>query len=71
MQIYRQAIENLQAQGIVIYVKSDRELAHQRVEKRNANLFTQGGVWTDKAKDLFVAEDFESLSLRYEGEMFS
>ena len=47
------------------------ETARTRLEKRNANLFTQGGVWTDKAKDIFVAEEFENLSLRYEKEMFS
>jgi len=70
MQIYRPAIENLQAQGIVVYVKADMEVARERVQQRNAHLLTAGGVRTDKAKDLFVAKEFESLSLRYEKEMF-
>jgi shikimate kinase len=70
MQIYRQAIENLQEQGIVVYVRAEMETARERMQKRNANLFSEGGVWTDKAKDVFVAEAFESLSLRYEKEMF-
>ena len=70
LQIYRQAIENLQTQGIVVYVRANIETARERMQKRNANLFSEGGVRTDKAKDLFVAEEFENLSLRYEKEMF-
>jgi thymidylate kinase len=42
MQIYHQAIENLQAQGIVIYVRANIETARERMQKRNANLFTEG-----------------------------
>jgi thymidylate kinase len=70
MQIYRQAIENLQTQGIVVYVRAEMETARERMQKRNADLLLEGGVWKDKAKDVFVAEEFETLSLRYEKEMF-
>ena len=70
MQVYRQAIENLQAQGIVVYVRVGMEVARERMQERNAILLAEGGVWKDKAKDMFVAEAFESLSLRYEKEMF-
>jgi thymidylate kinase len=69
MQIYHQAIDNLQTQGIVIYVKSDIETARSRMESRNADLSSQSEVWANKAKDVFIAEDFEKLSLRYEKEM--
>jgi thymidylate kinase len=70
MQIYHHAIKNLQTQGIVIYVRADMEIARKRMQKRNEDLLAVGGVWKDKANDVFVAEEFESLSLRYEKEMF-
>jgi thymidylate kinase len=69
MQIYSHAIANLQSQGIVIYVRSDIDIARERLQKRNAQLLTQGDVRKDKANDVFVAEEFENLSLRYEKEM--
>jgi len=62
-------MENLQQQGIVVYVKADMEISRARLDARNANLFSQGNVWKNKAKDVFIAEDFMSLSQRYEKEM--
>jgi thymidylate kinase len=70
MAVYRQAIENLQTQGIVIYVRTELETARRRMEERNVQLLATGGVRTDKAKDVFIEEDFEQLSVRYEKEMF-
>lgn len=67
--IYQQAIENLQHQGIVVYVRSNMEIARQRLDARNLHLLWKGWVWEHKAKDVFIKEDFENLSLRYEREM--
>jgi hypothetical protein len=68
--VYQQAIENLQQQGIVVYVKTDTETARLRMQQRNLQLAQQGEVRQHKANDVFVAQEFEQLSLRYEKEMF-
>jgi thymidylate kinase len=70
MAIYRQAIENLQQQGTVLYIKTNTETARLRLQERNLQLQQQGEVRKNKANDIFVAEEFENLSLRYEKEMF-
>ncbi|MDR0650117.1 MAG: deoxynucleoside kinase [Candidatus Peribacteria bacterium] len=71
MAIYRQAIEHLQQQGMVLYIQTDKETAHLRMQERNLQLQQQGEVRQHKAKDVFIAEEFENLSFRYEKEMFS
>lgn len=70
LQLYHFAIENLQNQWIVIYVKTDLETAKSRMENRNKILMESPDLaMQNKAKDQFIAENFINLSLRYEKEM--
>lgn len=69
LQIYRFGIENLRKDGIVFYVKIDKDIALDRLTKRNEELKTLGWVRKDKAEDKFVQEEFEKRSHLYEHEM--
>ena len=69
LELYKYAIKNLKENGVVVYVKADKEVSLKRLQVRNANLFSQSEVWKNKSKDKFIEEDFHSLSDRYEKEM--
>lgn len=69
MQIYKFGIENLRKLGKVIYVKVDRDVAHERTTRRNNELAkSDDQVRKDKAGDKFI-EEFDKMSLLYETEL--
>lgn len=69
LQNYKFGIEELQKHGVIFYVDIDKNVAWERLKKRNEELAKQGGVWKDKADDKFITE-FEKMSDLYEKEMF-
>lgn len=69
LQIYKFGIENLRENGLVFYVTIDKEIALERLTKRNEELTKQWGIREDKAKDKFVEEEFDRLSNLYNTEM--
>ncbi len=71
LEIYKFGIENLRKLGRVIYVKMDKDIALQRLNKRNEKLQQEKDkVQEDKAEDKFIQQDFEKLTHLYETEMF-
>ena len=71
MEIYKFGIENLRKMGKIIYIKSDKEIAYQRVIKRNEELAKNDDkVRKDKSKDNFIG-DFDKLTNLYETQLIS
>ena len=69
MEIYKFGIENLRKLWKVIYVKVDKEVAHQRTIARNEELAKSNDqVRKDKAGDKFI-EKFDEMSHLYETEL--
>ena len=70
MEIYKFGIKHLRDAGKVIYIKVDKEVAHQRLISRNKELtLFNDKVRKDKAEDQFIQEKFDQLSTLYETEM--
>ncbi|MDD3263150.1 MAG: AAA family ATPase [Candidatus Absconditabacteria bacterium] len=70
LQIYKYGIENLQKNGIVVYVKANKEISLKRLTARNNTIKTEGGARTNKANDQFIAQEFDKLSDLYQTELF-
>lgn len=66
-ELYKYGIESLQKRGVVIYISIDKETARIRSEKRN-DILAAGDdeTFKNKAKDLFVLENFDRLTKEYE-----
>lgn len=69
MEIYKFGIENLRKLWKVIYVKVDKDVAHERIVTRNNELAkSDDQVRKDKAGDKFI-EKFDEMSHLYETEL--
>lgn len=68
-EIYSIGIHALQNNGIGFYINTSLENAQQRAHERNISLRKQGGVWQDKANDVFVAEKFQQLARAYDAHL--
>jgi len=71
LDVYKFGIENLKKQGIVFYVKLDKDIALQRMQKRNKELKENQNdqVRKDKANDTFL-EKFDQLSQEYNKQLW-
>ncbi len=70
MEIYKFGIEHLRKLWKVIYVKADKNIAHQRLTARNNELAkSDDQVFKDKADDQFIKEKFDELTNLYETEL--
>jgi thymidylate kinase len=70
MEIYKFGIENLRKLGKVIYVKVDKDIARERISKRNSELAKSNDqVRKDKAGDQFIEHKFDEMSHLYETEL--